>query len=257
MINIKESFSLNGKTAFLTGSYRGLGFDYARALASVGAKVIVNGRSPEGVANAVKELRSEGFDAYGYAFDITNVEKMREAVRKIQDEHGFVEILVNNAGIQRRGPLEDISLEDWREVMDLNITALFTVSQLFAREMIKHKRGKIINIASLMSFITRPTTGPYTASKGAVVSLTKSMTVEWAQYNIQINAIAPGYYHTELTDKLVKDPEFNSWITRRTPAGRWGKPEDLRGTVVFLASPASDFINGQCIIVDGGITAAI
>ena len=257
MINIKESFSLHGKTAFLTGSYRGLGFDYAKALGSAGAKVIVNGRSAEGVANAVKELRSEGFCAYGYAFDITNVKETQEAVKKLHDEHGFVEILVNNAGIQRRGPLEDISLEDWQDVMNLNITALFTVSQLFVREMIKHRRGKIINIASLMSFITRPTTGPYTASKGAVVSLTKSMTVEWAKYNIQINAIAPGYYHTELTDKLVKDQKFNSWITGRTPAGRWGKPEDLRGAVVFFASPASDFINGQCLVVDGGITAAI
>ena len=257
MNDAKQLFSLKGKTAFLTGSYRGLGFECAKALASAGAKVILNGRKAEGVAEAVEKLRKEGNDTYGYAFDITDIDATRNAIAKIQEEHGFIEILVNNAGIQRRGPLENISLEDWHAVMDLNLTSMFTVSQLLVLEMIKRKHGKIINIASLMSYITRPTTGPYTASKGGVVALTRSMAVEWGRYNIQANAIAPGYFHTEMTDKLVKDPDFNKWIIGRTPAARWGKPEDLRGILIFLAGEASDFINGQCIIVDGGISAAI
>jgi gluconate 5-dehydrogenase len=257
MNGTKQLFSLDGKTAFITGSYRGLGFEYAKALAFAGVRVILNGRNAEGVAAAVEKLRNEGNDAYGYAFDITDIDATRNAIAEMRKEHGFIEILVNNAGIQRRGPLEDISLEDWRAVIDLNLNSMFTVSQLLARDMIKQRKGKIINIASLMSYITRPTTGPYTASKGGVVALTRSMAVEWGRYNIQANSIVPGYFHTEMTDKLVKDPDFNKWIIGRTPAARWGRPEDLTGILIFLASEASNFINGQSIFVDGGISAAI
>lgn len=257
MNDFKQLFFLDGRIAFLTGSYRGLGFKYAQALASAGARVILNGRNVEGVELAVEKLRKEGSDAYGYAFDITNVEATRKAIREMQREHGFIDILVNNAGIQRRGPLENLSLEDWQAVIDLNLTSMFTVSQLLVQDMIKRHKGKIINIASLMSYITRPTTGPYTASKGGVVALTRSMAVEWGKYNIQANAIAPGYFHTEMTEKLVKDPDFNRWIIGRTPAARWGIAEDLTGILIFLASNASNFINGECILIDGGLSAAI
>jgi len=252
-----EIFSLKNKTIFLSGSYRGLGFCIAEALGNAGAKVIINGRSSEGVACSVKKLKEKGIQAYGYAFDITKPDEISENIRQILCENGPVDILVNNAGIQRRGALESLPLNDWKESMDLNLTAAFMLSQHFVKGMIERKKGKIINICSLMSSITRPTTGAYTASKGALLMLTKSMAVEWAKYNIQANAIAPGYFHTEMTDPLVKNEIFNKWITGRTPAGRWGKPEELGGIAVFLAGNASDFINGQCIYVDGGLSSAI
>lgn len=255
--DMMDIFSLKDKTVFLSGSYRGLGFSIAEALGKVGAKVILNGRSSDGIALSVKKLEEKGIRVRGYAFDITRQEEVSENIRKILCENGPVDVLVNNAGIQRRGNLEVLPLEYWQESMDLNLTAAFMLSQQFVNGMIERKTGKIINICSLMSSITRPTTGAYTASKGALLMLTKSMAVEWAQYNIQANAIAPGYFHTEMTDSLVRDEKFNAWISGRTPARRWGKPEDLGGLAIFLASHASDFINGQCIYVDGGLSAAI
>lgn len=252
-----NDFSLNGKAVFLSGSYRGLGFSIAEALGKAGAKVIINGRSPEGVASSVKQLEEKGIQTCGYAFDLTQAQERVEGVKRIIRENGAIDVLVNNAGIQRRGALEHLLLGEWQESLDLNLTAAFALTQLFVAGMLERRRGKIINICSLMSSITRPTTGAYTASKGGLLMLTKSMAVEWAGRNIQANAIAPGYFHTEMTDPLVKDEKFNAWITGRTPAGRWGRPEELGGAAVFLASEASSFINGQCIYVDGGLSAAI
>lgn len=252
-----DKFSLKNKTAFVSGSYQGLGYAVASALGLAGARVIINGRNRDKVDEAVKALKKQGLEAFGYAFDITKKEQVEINAKTIEKDMGPIDILVNNAGRQCRAPLEELALEKWLSVLELNLTAVFLLSQAFIKGMIRRKKGKIINIASLMSFITRPTTGPYSASKGGLVMLTKSMAVEWAKYNIQANAIAPGYFHTEMTDKLVKDPEFNKWITSRTPAGRWGTPQDLAGIAVFLASEASNFINGQCIIVDGGLSAAI
>jgi gluconate 5-dehydrogenase len=257
MKTVTERFSLNGKTALITGSYRGLGATIARGLAEAGARVVLNGRSADGVEAAAKALRDAGHEAMGVPFDVTDEASVKSGIHQIWKEWGSVDILVNNAGIQRRHKLEEMPVEEFRLVIETNLTAAFIAAKAVAPAMIAAKSGKIINMCSLMTDLARPTTGNYAAAKGGLRMLTRAMTAEWAQYNIQANGIAPGYFETDMTRKLKEDPEFNSWICGRTPSGRWGNPEELQGLAVFLASEASTYINGQVIFVDGGMSAVV
>jgi gluconate 5-dehydrogenase len=250
-------FDLKDKVALITGSSQGLGLAMARGLAGAGATIILNGRNEEKLQGAVTQLQEEGFTVHGYSFDTTQVPQVEHCIRAIEVNVGSIDILVNNAGIQRRAPLESFNLTDWQEVMDINLTGVFVVAQQVARGMITRKEGKIINIASLTSEVARPTVAPYTAAKGGVKMLTKAMATEWAKHNIQVNGIGPGYFVTEMNKPLVEDAAFNSWICARTPAGRWGDPSELAGAAIFLASRASDFINGQILYVDGGVLASL
>lgn len=254
---MNDMFSLEGKTALITGSSRGIGAALSRGLAVAGAVVIVNGRDIAVVTEQVNILRKEGLKAEGYAFDITDAVQVEDNVRMIEKNTGQIDILINNAGIQRRNPLERMSERDWKSVIDVNLTAAFTVSRCVVARMMERKKGKIINITSLMAERVRPTTGNYCAAKGGLKMLTKSMAVEWGPYGIQTNAIGPGYFITELTKPLVEDPAFDDWVKQHIPLGRWGAPEELVGTAIFLASGASDYINGQTIYVDGGWLAGM
>jgi gluconate 5-dehydrogenase len=250
-------FDLSGRVALVTGSSQGLGLALARGLAEAGAWVVLNGRDPDKLERAAETLRSDGCSIATAVFDVTDSAAVAAAVARIEDDQGPIDILVNNAGIHRRAPLADMSEADWRAVIDLNLTGAFLVARAVVPTMLSRGRGKIINICSVMSDLARPTVGNYTAAKGGLKMLTRSMAVEWAKRGIQANAIAPGYLLTEMTATLVANPEFNQWICGRTPAGRWGRPEELIGAAVFLASSASDFVNGQMLAVDGGLTAAI
>lgn len=250
-------FDLNGKTALVTGSSRGLGLVFARGLAQAGATVVLSGRSGETLQQAVAGLKGEGLDATGYSFDVVNRQQVTEQVGRIERDIGPIDILVNSAGIQKRAPILDTEEAVWREVLDVNLTGVFLTSQVIAKGMVERRQGKIINICSMMSEVGRSTIAPYTAAKGGVKMLTRAMAVEWAKYNVQVNGLGPGYFATEMNKALIQDPEFDRWIRQRTPAGRWGKPEELIGAVVFLASRASDFVTGQILYVDGGILASL
>jgi gluconate 5-dehydrogenase len=247
------SFSLAGRRALVTGSSQGIGLTLAEALARAGARVVLNGRDPARLEQAAARLHAAGLAAETLAFDVTD----EAAVLAVAPHLGAVDILVNNTGIHRRGPLETMSLADWEAVLRTNLTSAFLVARAVAPGMIARRAGKIINICSLMSELARPTTGNYAAAKGGLKMLTRSMCAEWARHNLQVNGIAPGYILTELTQPLAQDPQFDTWIKGRTPAGRWGAVADLTGACVFLASPASDFINGQLLTVDGGLSAVI
>jgi gluconate 5-dehydrogenase len=257
MTELENLFSLSGKIALVTGSYRGLGLSIARGLASAGARVVINGRSREGVEETVKALSAEGYEALAAVFDVVDEQSVKDGIQQIQQQWGRVDILVNNAGIHRRNKLEDMPVEDFKLVVDTNLTSAFIVAKAVVPEMMEAGSGKIINICSLMSDLARPTTGNYAAAKGGLRMLTRAMAGEWAQHNIQINGIGPGYFESDMTQHLQADPEFNNWVCNRTPAARWGKPEELQGLAVYLASPASDFVNGQVIYIDGGLTAVI
>lgn len=250
-------FDLTGRRALVTGSSQGLGFALARGLAQHGATVIMNARNVSRLEQAVERLRAEGLSAEALPFDVTDPAAAQAAIEQIESELGAIDILVNNAGIQRRAPLEQFPMEQWEELVRTNISSLFYVSKPAAAHMIKRGRGKIINIASIQSELARPGIAPYTATKGAVRNLTKGMATDWARYGLQINAIAPGYFRTELTQALVDDPAFTQWLTQRTPAARWGNPEELVGAAVFLASDASSFVNGHTLYVDGGMGASV
>ena len=250
-------FDLSGRVALVTGSSQGLGYALARGLAEAGAWVVLNGRDAAKLEQAAAALRGEGCSVATAVFDVTDSAAVAAAVARIEDEQGPVDILVNNAGIHRRAPLAEMSEADWRAVIDLNLTGAFLVARAVVPTMLARGRGKIINICSVMSELARPTVGNYTAAKGGLKMLTRSMAVEWAKRGIQANAIAPGYLLTEMTATLAANPEFNQWICGRTPAGRWGRPEELIGAAVFLASSASDYVNGQMLAVDGGLMAAI
>jgi gluconate 5-dehydrogenase len=247
-------FDLAGRTALVTGSSQGIGLAIARGLAAAGAAIVLNGRDEAKLAAAAETLRGEGARVATAAFDVTDGAAIAAAIGKLQ---GPIDILVNNAGIHRRVPLVDMTEQQWREVLETNLTSAFLVARVVAPRMIERKGGKIVNVCSLMSEVGRPTTGNYAAAKGGLKMLTRAMAVEWAKHNVQINGIGPGYIVTELTRPLVENPEFNSWICARTPAGRWGLPEELVGAAVFLASRASDFVNGQIIYVDGGLLAGV
>jgi gluconate 5-dehydrogenase len=252
-----DLFSLAGRRALVTGASRGIGYAIATALAGAGAHVILNGRSGTTLDRAAAELRTTGATVDVSIFDVTDAAAVTAGVAAIERSIGPIDVLVNNAGIQRRAPLEKFDDRDWRELMAINLDAVYFVSKAVAQHMIPRGRGKIVNIGSVQCELARPGIAPYTAAKGAVKNLTKGMCADWARYGLQINALAPGYFDTPLNKALVEDPVFDEWLRKRTPAGRWGKLEDLHGAAVFLASRASDFINGQTLYVDGGIVSVI
>lgn len=254
---IQKLFDLSGKIALVTGSSRGLGYVFAEGLGSAGATVILNGLNEQRIESAVERLRRGGITAHEYAFDIGESTACRESIAAIESEVGPIDILVNNAGIQIRNPLEQFEDEDWDRLLKTNMTSVFYVSKYVARGMIERKSGKIINICSVQSELGRPTIAPYTASKGGVKMLTKAMATEWGIYNIQVNGIGPGYFNTDMTRPLVENEAFNAWLCSRTPANRWGSPEELQGAVIFLASRASSYVNGQILYVDGGMLACV
>lgn len=250
-------FNLSGKRALITGSTQGLGLLMAYGLGEHGAEVIINGRNRERCEHAVTQLQQAGITAYACAFDVTDPQAVAQAIEQIETDTGPLDILINNAGIQFRTTFTDFPVEQWDNIMNVNQKSVFLVSQQVARRMIERKRGKIINICSMQSELGRDNITPYAASKGAVKMLTKGMCVELARYNIQVNGIAPGYFDSEMTSALVNDKQFTDWLCHRTPAARWGKPEELKGAAVFLAAPASDFVNGHILFVDGGMLASV
>lgn len=255
--NMKTLFDLSGKLALVTGSARGLGFEMAVGLASAGARVALNSRNKVRLNEAMKSLRSKGAEVYGTTFDVTSRSQVNKQIAVLERRVGPIDILVNNAGIQDRAPLAEMSEHQWRRVLDINLTGAFIVGQTVGKRMIKRGSGKIINICSLMSEVGRATVSNYAAAKGGLKMLTRSMAVEWASHNIQVNAIGPGYFRTEMTRRLYEDKRFDRWLRTRTPAGRWGEPCELSGAVIFLSSSASDYVNGQVIYVDGGLLASV
>ncbi|HMJ70943.1 MAG TPA: gluconate 5-dehydrogenase [Cyclobacteriaceae bacterium] len=250
-------FDLSGKRALITGGTHGLGMAMAKGLGQAGAELIVNGHSPERLKKAVDEYSKEGIKTSGELFDVTDEAQVKEAITKIEAK-GPIDILINNAAIIKRIPALEMDTSDFREVIDVNLVAPFTVARCVAKHMISRRAGKIINMCSMMSELGRNTVSAYASAKGGLKMLTKNLATEWAKYNIQVNAIGPGYFATEQTAPIRVDGHpFNEFIINRTPAGRWGEPGDLAGTAVFLSSAASNFVNGQIIYVDGGILATI
>ncbi|GGH65974.1 glucose 1-dehydrogenase [Rothia aerolata] len=253
-----SNFDLTGQTALVTGSSRGIGKALATALAQAGAKVAVHGRTVETVEKTATEIaEATGAETFAITFDVTSESEVSEGVKKLTDHWGTPDILVNNAGMQKRAKFSEFPLEDWQQLLEVNLTSAFLVSRAVAPGMEERGSGKIINIGSVQSQLARPSITPYSATKGGIVMLTKGLCADLSPLGIQVNAIAPGYFATELTQALVNDEEFSAWVASRTPAGRWGKVEDLGGAVVFLASEASDFITGQTLYVDGGMTSVI
>lgn len=251
---MQKLFDLSGRRALVTGSSQGIGLALASGLQQAGAEIVLNGRNADKLESAASGL---GGSCRILAFDVTDPTAVRDAIDRFEADAGAIDILVNNAGMQHRAPLEDFPADAFERLMVTNVSSVFYVSQAVARHMIRRGRGKIINIASVQTALARPTIAPYTATKGAVGNLTKGMATDWARYGLQCNAIAPGYFETPLNAALVADPEFTAWLSKRTPAGRWGKVEELQGASVFLASDASSFINGHVLYVDGGITASL
>ncbi|OPZ07982.1 MAG: Gluconate 5-dehydrogenase [candidate division BRC1 bacterium ADurb.BinA292] len=250
-------FDLTGRTILITGSTRGLGWGMARGLAEAGARVVLNGTNQELLRARVEELTAAGAEARAAAFDVRDEEGVGRAIAEIAASWGPLDGVVNNAGINRRGPLLDFAPEDFQAVLDINLLGVWRVARHAARGMIARRRGKIINIGSITEFGGRATIGPYIAAKAAVSALTRTMAVEWGPHNIQVNAIAPGYFETDLNRVLKEDAQFDAWVRSKTPAERWGQPEELIGIAIFLASRASDYVNGQTIRVDGGWTAKL
>ena len=246
-------FDLTGKRALVTGSSQGIGFALAKGLQEAGATVVLNGRDAGKLAAAALALG--GVDQI--LCDVTDHGASRAAIDAFEADKGPIDILVNNAGMQHRAPLEDFPADAFERLFRTNVSSVFNVGQAVARHMIARGAGKIINICSVQTALARPGIAPYTATKGAVGNLTKGMATDWAKYGLQCNAIAPGYFDTPLNAALVADPAFSGWLEKRTPAGRWGKVEELVGACVFLASPASSFVNGHILYVDGGITASL
>jgi gluconate 5-dehydrogenase len=253
---MSDLFDLGGRLALVTGSSQGIGLALAEGLAAHGARVVINGRDSARVDGAVKALLDKGYGAYGAAFDVTTP-AVSESVDRIEREIGPIDILINNAGMQFRSPLEDFPADRWEELLKTNVSSVFYTGQAVARHMIKRGRGKIINIGSVQSELARPSIAPYTATKGAVKNLTRGMCADWARHGLQINGIGPGYFRTPLNQALVDNPEFSLWLEKRTPAGRWGNVDELVGAAVFLAGNASSFVNGHMLYVDGGITTAL
>jgi gluconate 5-dehydrogenase len=254
-----QLFSLEGKTALITGGTHGLGMAIAKGLGNAGATIVINDISKEKIESAVKEYKSCGLRAYGYLFDVTDEKQVIEYIAKIESEVGPIDILVNNAGIIKRIPMVDMEVAEFRQVIDIDLVAPFIMAKHVVKSMIRRKSGgKIINMCSMMSELGRDTVSAYAAAKGGLKMLTRNMATEWAKFNIQANGIGPGYFATTQTEPIrVNGHPFNEFIISRTPAGRWGQPEELAGTAIFLASQASDFVNGHILYVDGGILATI
>jgi gluconate 5-dehydrogenase len=253
-----QLFSLTGRTALVTGSSRGLGHAIATGLAAAGARLVLNGTDAARVAAAAELLRQSGHEVFESSFDVASEAAVVGAFKQLDEAGVEVDILVNNAGIQLRKPIVELSAAEWQRVIDINLTSAFLVGREAARRMIARGRGgKVINIGSLTSEAARATVAPYTAAKGGIKMLTRAMAAEWAAQGIQANAIGPGYMATEMNQALIDNPAFDSWVKARTPARRWGQPDELVGTAVFLASRASDFVNGQIVYVDGGMLAVL
>jgi gluconate 5-dehydrogenase len=254
---LPQLFDLTGKTALITGSSQGIGYTLAEGMAEAGATIILNGRDEAKLAKAAASLRESGATIHELAFDVTDHKACANAINKCEADNGAIDILINNAGMQHRTPLQDFDPVMFEKLMQTNISSVFNVGQAVAKHMIDRKAGKIINIASVQTAMARPGIAPYTASKGAVANLTKGMATDWAPYGLQVNAIAPGYFDTPLNAALVADETFSAWLEKRTPAGRWGQLPELVGASVFLSSAASSFVNGHVLYVDGGITACL
>src|SRR5690606_22216021 len=250
-------FDLSGQIALITGSSRGLGYAMARGLAQAGARVVLNSRDSVSLGNAAADLAAEGADVAALAFDVTSPDSVEEAIAHCENEIGPIDILFNNAGIQIRAPLEDFRHDDFERMLSAHVVSTFSVSQAVARHMIPRGRGKIINICSILTGVARPTVAAYGAAKAAIANLTRGMAADWAPKGLHINAIAPGYFKTELNQALIANPEFNAWVEQRTPMGRWGEVGELGPVAVFLASNASSYINGHILYVDGAFTAVV
>jgi gluconate 5-dehydrogenase len=250
-------FDLTGRIALVTGSSRGLGRVLARGLGQAGARVVLNGRRDETLREARASLASEGIAAETACFDVTDPDAVEGGVARIEERIGAIDVLVNNAGINLRGSFTDLTEDTWRDVLAVNLDGIFHVCRTVGKGMVARRRGKVINICSLLSEAARPGVSPYAASKGAVKMLTRALAVEWAPHNVQVNGIGPGYFVTEMTKGLREDPERDKWVRERTPAGRWGRPQELVGAAVFLASEASSFVTGQIVYVDGGWLASL
>jgi gluconate 5-dehydrogenase len=254
----QELFDLSGKTAWITGGTHGLGMAIAIGLARAGAGIVINDVSEEKLASALSAFSRQGISARAYLLDVTDEKAVEKTLPLIEKEAGPVDILVNNAGIIKRIPILEMKADEFRQVLDVDLTGPFIMSKAVARGMVERGHGKIINMCSMMSELGRDTVSAYAAAKGGLKMLTRNMATEWARFNIQVNGIGPGYFATDQTAPIRVDGHpFNEFIINRTPAGRWGDPDDLAGTAVFLASRASDFVNGQVIYVDGGILATI
>ena len=250
-------FSLTGRRALITGSSQGIGFALAKGLAAAGAELVLNGRNAAKREAAAAELRDTGTTVVALPFDVTDHAAARTAVDGFEADTGPIDILINNAGMQHRTPLEDFPPDAFERLLQTNVASVFHVGQACARHMITRGTGKIINIASVQSALARPGIAPYTATKGAVTNLTKGRATDWAKHGLNCNAIAPGYFDTPLNAALVADPEFTTWLEKRTPAGRWGQVDELVGAAVFLSSDGASFVNGHTLYVDGGITTSL
>ena len=252
-----QLFNLEGKTALVTGSSRGLGRAMAQGLAEAGAAVVLNGSNPERLSAAAREMKAVGHTVHEALFDVTDEAAIVAAFQRFDADGIDIDILVNNAGMQLRKPMVELSTDEWRKVIEVDLTSAFVVGREAAKRMISRGRGKVINIGSLTSELARATVAPYTVAKGGIKMLTRAMTAEWAAHGIQANAIGPGYMLTDMNQALIDNPTFDAWVKGRTPARRWGKPEELIGAAVFLASSASDYVNGQIIYVDGGMLSVL
>lgn len=250
-------FDLSGKTALVTGSSRGLGRAFAEGLAGAGARVILNGVDPVRLENAATDMRASNHNVLTSAFDVTDEPAVVAAFEQFDRDGIQVDILVNNAGIQFRKPMLELATADWRRVIDTNLTSAFIVGREAAKRMVARGAGKVINVGSLTSELARATVAPYTVAKGGIKMLTKAMAAEWGEKGIQANAIGPGYMITDMNEALIANPEFDAWVKARTPARRWGRPEELAGTVIYFASAASDYVNGQIVYADGGMISVL
>ncbi|WP_269582161.1 SDR family oxidoreductase [Roseibium sp. Sym1] len=250
-------FDLTGKTALVTGSSRGLGRAFAEGLGQAGARIVLNGTDEDRLSTAADTLAASGLDVTCAAFDVSDDSAVRAAFDRFDADGVSIDILVNNAGIQFRKPMLDLETADWQRVLDVNLTAAFVVGREAARRMSQRGSGKIINIGSVMSMVARATIAPYSVSKGGIKLLTQSMAAEWSPLGIQANAIGPGYMETDMNEALIADRDFNAWVVGRTPSRRWGAPDELAGTAIYLASDASNYVSGQIIYVDGGMTSVL
>ncbi|MBD8064365.1 glucose 1-dehydrogenase [Devosia sp. PTR5] len=252
-----SAFDLTGRRALVTGSSRGLGLAMATALAQAGAEIVLNGRNAEAVGAAAADLADAGHRVSGLAFDVSSADGIAEAITHCEEKLGPLDILVNNAGIQIRGPLESYREDDFDAMIGVHVKSTFLVSKAVTPRMLARGKGKIINICSILTEVARPTAAVYGAAKAAIANLTRGMAADWAPGGLNVNAIAPGYFRTDLNTALIADAKFNSWVEQRTPMRRWGEVEELGPAAVFLASDASSFVNGHILYVDGGFTAVV